>query len=42
MILPQTSGPCLPDFRPDIKPFNDPCSGWTAASVSAVKDDGRR
>jgi hypothetical protein len=40
MLLPQTSGPCVPDFRPDVKPFNDTCSGWTAASVAAAKDAG--
>ena len=38
MILPQVSGPCLPDFSPDVKPFNDTCSGWSGASVAAVKD----
>jgi len=37
MILPQTSGPCLPDFRPDAKPLNDVCKDWTAESVVAAK-----
>jgi len=40
MILPQTSGPCVTDFRPDVEPFNPACSGWKAASVAAVKDAG--
>jgi beta-galactosidase len=40
MILNQTSGPCVTDFRPDVEPFNDVCSGWTAESVTAVKDAG--
>lgn len=38
MILPQTSGPCVTDFRPDVEPFNDVCKGWSAASVTAAKD----
>ncbi len=38
MILPQTSGPCVTDFRPDVEPFNSVCSGWAAESVTAVKD----
>ncbi len=40
MILPQTSGPCVPDFRADVEPFNSVCSGWAAKSVTASKDDG--
>lgn len=40
MLLPQTSGPCVTDFRPDVDPFNDVCSAWSAASVTAVKDGG--
>jgi len=40
MILPQTSGPCVTDFRTDIEPFNDVCSGWIAESVAAVQDAG--
>jgi hypothetical protein len=38
MILPQTSGPCQPDFRPDVAPFNEVCKDWMAADVSAVKE----
>lgn len=40
MLLPQTSGPCVTDFRPDVEPANSVCSGWAAASVTASKDDG--
>jgi beta-galactosidase len=38
MILPQTSGACTTDYRTDVEPFNDVCTGWSAESVSAVKD----
>ena len=34
MILPQTSGPCVTDFRPDVEPFNSACTGWSAESVT--------
>jgi hypothetical protein len=37
MILPQTSGPCVPDFRPDVEPFNDVCKDWAASNVAAAK-----
>ena len=37
MLLPQASGPCMPDFRPDVEPFNDVCKDWTAESVVAAK-----
>jgi beta-galactosidase len=37
MILPQSSGPCLPDYRPDVAPLNEVCKGWTAKSVTAAK-----
>jgi beta-galactosidase len=40
MLLPQTSGPCVTDFRPDVEPFNAVCSNWTTASVTAERDDG--
>lgn len=40
MLLPQTSGPCVTDFHPDVEPANSVCSGWTAASITAVKNDG--
>ena len=40
MLLPQTSGPCVTDYRPDVEPFNSVCSDWTAASVTAALDDG--
>jgi beta-galactosidase len=40
MLLPQTSGPCVTDFRADVEPFNPVCAGWTAASVTAAKADG--
>jgi beta-galactosidase len=40
MLLPQTSGPCVTDFRPDVEPFNGVCSNWSAASVTAVREDG--
>jgi beta-galactosidase len=39
MLLPQTSGPCVTDFRADVEPVNSVGSGWTAASVTASKDD---
>ena len=39
MILPQTSGPCVPDFRTDTEPFNSVCSGWAAESVTVSKED---
>jgi hypothetical protein len=39
MILPQTSGPCVPDFQTDVEPFNSVCSAWAAGSVTAVKDE---
>jgi len=38
MLLPQTSGPCVTDWRPDIEPFNAVCSAWTAESVEVAKD----
>jgi beta-galactosidase len=34
MILPQTSGPCVTDFKPDVEPFNGVCAGWAAESVT--------
>jgi len=37
MILPQTSGPCVTDFRPDVEPFNGACSDWKAEDVSLVR-----
>ncbi|MBS1226210.1 MAG: lacZ 3 [Candidatus Aminicenantes bacterium] len=40
MLLPQTSGPCVTDWRPDIEPFNAVCSAWTAESVEVAKDAG--
>jgi beta-galactosidase len=39
MLLPQTSGPCVTDFKPDVEPFNSVCTGWTAESVTAAKDE---
>jgi len=38
MILPQTSGPCVTDFRPDVEPLNGVCTGWSAESVTAAND----
>jgi beta-galactosidase len=38
MVLPQTSGPCVTDWRPDVEPFNDVCKDWRAESVTAAKD----
>jgi beta-galactosidase len=38
MLLPQTSGPCVTDFRPDVEPFNSPCTGWTAESVAVARE----
>jgi beta-galactosidase len=38
MLLPQTSGPCVPDFHPDVDPLNGVCSNWTAGNVSAVRE----
>jgi beta-galactosidase len=38
MILPQVSGACTTDYRTDVEPFNDVCKGWSAESVSAVRD----
>lgn len=40
MLLPQTSGPCVTDYRPDVEPFNSVCADWTAASVTAALDEG--
>jgi hypothetical protein len=40
MILPQTSGPCVTDFKPDVEPLNDVCKGWSAGTVTAAKDGG--
>jgi beta-galactosidase len=40
MLLPQTSGPCVTDYRPDVEPFNNVCSDWTVAGVTAALDDG--
>ena len=40
MVLPQTSGPCVTDFRPDVEPFNSVCTGWAPESVSVSRDDG--
>ncbi len=39
MLLPQTSGPCVTDFRPDVEPFNSPCTGWTAESVAVTREN---
>ncbi|HMA18419.1 MAG TPA: glycoside hydrolase family 2 TIM barrel-domain containing protein, partial [Thermoanaerobaculia bacterium] len=39
MILPQTSGPCVTDFRPDVEPFNSPCTGWKAESVAVTREN---
>lgn len=38
MLLPQTSGPCVTDFRPDVEPFNSPCTGWTSESVAVTRE----
>lgn len=41
MLLPQTSGPCVTDFRPDVEPFNDVRKDWRVESVSpATSADG--
>jgi hypothetical protein len=41
MILAQTSGPCVTDFKPDVEPFNSVCTGWAAESVTVSRaDDG--
>ncbi len=40
MLLPQTSGPCVTDYRPDVEPFNSVCADWTVASVTAALDEG--
>jgi len=40
MLLPQTSGPCVTDWRPDVEPLNDACRDWRAESVAAAKDGG--
>ena len=33
MILPLKGGPCRPDHRADIQPFNDLCTEWNSESV---------
>lgn len=40
MVLPQSSGPCQPDFNLDIKPLNNPCSEWRVESVEARLEAG--
>lgn len=39
MLLPLSSGPCRPDFDPEVEPLNHTCQNWTARSVSASRKD---
>jgi len=40
MLLPQATGPCVTDYSLDVKPLNEACSDWAAASVEAKEERG--